>query len=201
MKRIFFYLLTAILIASCDGGHDKHGGHNSSKFSVTNIDMVAKDFTLTNQDGEKYTLSDTKGSVVAITFTYTNCPNACPKFQKKFTAIQKRYFNRLGTDLHLLFVTVDPERDTVAVLKERSTLIGADNKGWNFLTGSKEEVQKVLDDYLVHVEAMKEDSMLKGEFVHPQRVYLINKAGVIETKVGGLEYDNSVLIEEIGKLL
>lgn len=199
MKNIFCCLFLILLVVGC-GDSDMgsgHKNHNSDKFNTTKMDMAAKDFTLTNQDGKRVSLSDFRGDVVAMTFIYTSCKNACPAFEKKFMMLQKRYFNRLGTDLHLLFVTVDPQRDTVEVLKKRSESIGADTKGWHFLTGSKEEVQKVLDDYLIHVETMEGTT----DFMHPQRVYLIDKEGKIALKVGGLDYDDSVLKDKVGELL
>lgn len=200
MKKIILYLLTAILISSCDdgnsgGSHKMHDG--TQKYRVTKANMETKDFTLTNQDGEKITLSNLKGSVVVLAFVYTSCEKACPVFEKRFLRLQKRYFNRFGTDLNLLFVTVDPVRDTVEKFKKRSLAIGANTKGWHFLTGSKEEVQKVLDDYLVHVELIEGTT----DFIHPQRVYLINKEGNIEYRIAGLEYPDDVIKDKLNELL
>jgi protein SCO1 len=99
-------------------------------------DPVA-DFELRDQLGRAVRLSDLRGKVVAVDFIYTRCPlpDVCPRLSANFAALQRRFHERLGADLVLLSVTVDPQYDTAQVLADYARRWGADDRGWLFLTG------------------------------------------------------------------
>jgi protein SCO1/2 len=82
-------------------------------------------------------LSDLRGKIVAVNFVYTRCPlpDVCPRLAANFATLQRRFHDRMGSDLVLLSVTVDPEYDTVPVLAEYARRWGAEERGWRFLTG------------------------------------------------------------------
>jgi protein SCO1 len=96
------------------------------------------DFQLTDQQGETLRLADLRGKVLAVDFLYTRCPlpDVCPRLAANFATLQRRFRDRLGKDLVLLSVTVDPDYDTSAVLAEYAGRWGADPHGWRFLTGN-----------------------------------------------------------------
>lgn len=82
---------------------------------ITGADY-AKDFQLTDFDGKPRTLADFKGKVVVVFFGYTHCPDVCPTTMSELAQVKQA----LGTDgdkLQVLFISVDPERDTPTVLK------------------------------------------------------------------------------------
>ncbi len=85
-----------------------------------NIDITgadyAKDFHLADQNGQVRTLRDFRGKVVVMFFGYTQCPDACPTTMAEL-AEAKKALGQDGDRLQVLFVTVDPERDTPQVLK------------------------------------------------------------------------------------
>ena len=95
------------------------------------------DFELTDQNGIRVRLADLRGKVLAIEFLYTRCPlpDVCPRLAASFAALERRFHDRLGTDLVLLTVTVDPDYDTPPVLADYAKRWGADPRGWRFLTG------------------------------------------------------------------
>jgi protein SCO1/2 len=99
-------------------------------------DSVA-DFELRDQHGAPVRLSDFRGKVVAVDFIYTRCPlpDVCPRLAANFAALQRRFHDRLASELVLLSITVDPEYDTPAVLADYAKRWGADERGWHFLTG------------------------------------------------------------------
>lgn len=112
MKRAatgFVLLVTAVLLVAC--------GNQGPKFQLTDITGAefGRDFQLTDDNGKPRTLADFKGKVVAIFFGYTQCPDVCPTALGELAIVA----NELGTDagrMQVLFITVDPERDTPAVL-------------------------------------------------------------------------------------
>jgi protein SCO1/2 len=97
------------------------------------IGAALPDFRLTDQDGRVVTTADLRGRVVAINFIYTRCPlpDVCPRLSANFAALARRFAGRVA----LLSVTVDPDYDTPAVLKEYARRWSADSATWRFLTG------------------------------------------------------------------
>lgn len=80
----------------------------------------ARDFDLTDHDGRRRTLADFRGKLVVIFFGYLQCPNFCPLTLARMAEVKQR----LGADaarLQVLFLTLDPERDTPGALKEYVT--------------------------------------------------------------------------------
>lgn len=76
----------------------------------------ARDFKLTDHNGQTRTLASFRGKVVAIFFGYTHCPDVCPTTLSDFAAALKQ-LGPLADQVQVLFVTVDPQRDTPALLK------------------------------------------------------------------------------------
>ncbi|HOZ63750.1 MAG TPA: SCO family protein [Burkholderiaceae bacterium] len=82
---------------------------------ITGADY-AKDFSLTDHNGQPRSLKDFKGKVVVMFFGYTQCPDVCPTTMAEVAEVRKQ-LGKDGEKIQALFVTVDPERDTPEVLK------------------------------------------------------------------------------------
>ena len=93
---------------------------SDSKVSFSSVDITgvdyARDFDLTDHNGQQRHLGDFAGKVVVMFFGYTQCPDVCPTTMTEMTAIKKA-LGKDGERLQVLFVTVDPERDTPELLK------------------------------------------------------------------------------------
>ena len=102
-------------------------------------------FTLLDQNGQPVRLSDFRGKAVVLTFIYTRCPipNFCPLMSKNFQALQQRLEKAVPGRYHLLSVSMDPQFDRPAVLKEYAARFEADEKNWSFGTGSEEQINTV----------------------------------------------------------
>src|SRR6185369_13794311 len=103
------------------------------------------DVELINQDGQKMRFySDVlKNKVVVINTFFTTCTGACPAINRNLEKVQDALGDRLGKDAFLISMSVDPETDTPARLKEYSRRFHA-RPGWIFLTGKKENVDWAL---------------------------------------------------------
>jgi protein SCO1/2 len=117
-RRFALRSLAAGALAGAAGALLAGCGQNKPQFS--SIDLTgadyAKDFQLPDQDGKVRSLKDFQGKVVVLFFGYTQCPDVCPTTMTELAQVRKM----LGADgdkLQVLFVTVDPERDTAQVLK------------------------------------------------------------------------------------
>ena len=103
------------------------------------------DVELVNQDGQKMRFySDVlKDKVVVINTFFTTCTGVCPPMNRNLEKVQEALGDRLGKDAFLVSMSVDPETDTPARLKEYSRRFHA-RPGWIFLTGKKENVDWAL---------------------------------------------------------
>jgi protein SCO1 len=114
---------------------------------------------LTNQDGRPLRLYTDilKGNVVIINSFYSNCNGVCRVTIPVFKQLQDDLGERVGKDVRLVSITVDPESDTPEVLKHYAAGVGA-KPGWDFLTGNKETVDQVLYKLGLYTEAKEEHS-------------------------------------------
>ena len=112
------------------------------------------DVELTNQYGEKMRLySDLiAGKTVVINSFYSTCVGICPIMAATFKRIQATLGDRIGRDVILISVTVDPETDTPARLRDYARSMSA-KPGWYFVTGKKENVEEVLHKLGLLVDA------------------------------------------------
>jgi protein SCO1 len=113
---------------------------------------IVPDFTLTDQDERKVSLSTFRGQPVAITFIFTRCPmpEYCPRFSGNFAAVQKELARRSRGQFRLLSISFDPEYDTPKILREYGLAYGADFRFWSFLTGSPEGIEQVTSHFGVN---------------------------------------------------
>jgi protein SCO1/2 len=100
--------------------------------------------TLMTQHGEPVRFYDDllKGKIVAINLIYTTCQYACPLETARMSQVQKKLGDRMGRDVFFYSITIDPEHDTPAVLKEYGEKFHA-GPGWTFLTGRKEDIDLI----------------------------------------------------------
>lgn len=117
-KRFAIKLLAACAISA--GALGLLSACSEQKPSFASIDVTgaeyAKDFELTDHNGQVRHLADFKGKVVVMFFGYTQCPDVCPTSMAELAEV-KQLLGKDGDRLQGIFVTVDPERDTPAILK------------------------------------------------------------------------------------
>ena len=109
---------------------------------------------LVDQDGRRVDLYDDliKGHTIVLNSFFASCTGSCPVMAKTFLLMQRRLGDRVGDDVILVSITVDPENDTPAKLKEYAERIGA-KKGWYFLTGTPAQVDAALAKLGQYAEA------------------------------------------------
>jgi len=111
VRRRFLCALASLALAGCGAGGPKFESSDVTGSSF------GHDFTLEDPDGRQRTLADFRGKAVVVFFGYTQCPDVCPATLATLAEAMKR----LGPDadrVQVLFITVDPERDTAALLKQ-----------------------------------------------------------------------------------
>lgn len=144
----------------------------------------APPFTLTSQDGKSVALADLRGKVLAVTFIYTGCPDICPLVTQKMVDVQNALGAAFGAKIAFVSITLDPEHDTPAVLKDYAQSWGAKPNGWMFLTGSPAAVRDVTRRYGVFF-AKKED----GSVDHTQLTTLVDADGQMRVQYIGWRFN------------
>lgn len=127
--------------------HHKQMMRQQAAASDNLTDIVLSDAVLITQYGAEVSLrSGVVGDrIVVIDFVYTTCTTVCPVLSAIFTQVQKKLNDRLGGEVVMVSLSVDPSRDTPARLRSYSTKLGAGD-GWLWLTGRKQTVDEVLGD-------------------------------------------------------
>lgn len=136
--------------------------------------LPAHDFTLTDQTGQPFTLSEQRGKVVLIFFGFASCPDICPVELANLAAVTRQ----LGADaaaVEVAMVTVDPERDTPERL---ATYVSAFHPDFIGLSGDPETLAPIIKAYGVYAERRElPESALGYTMDHSGFVYAIDKAG------------------------
>lgn len=178
----------------------------------------APEFTLINQDSENVSLSQFEGKVVMLGFMYTFCPDPdfCILMSSDFRTLQDNLDTRMGSEIILLLITLDPERDTPEALRIFGENYGADFSGWQFLTGDNETIHQVMVDYKViafkepHVmnETQSGDHMnmtmdMDDHYIiiHNWVSVLIDQEGMIRQEYGKLDWNVAKAEADILSLL
>jgi protein SCO1/2 len=117
---------------------------------ITGADY-AKDFSLTDADGKLRTLADFKGKVVVLFFGYAQCPDVCPTTMSEMAQV-KQQLGADGDKLQVLFVTVDPERDTPAVMK---AYMGAFDPAFVALIPTPEQLPALAKDFKAYYKKVE----------------------------------------------
>jgi protein SCO1/2 len=119
--------------------------HMSNTASSSPAEKYFTDVELINQDGKKVRFySDVlKGKTVIVNAFFTSCTSVCPPMNRNMEKIQEALGDRVGRDVFLVSMTVDPETDTPARMKEYAKKFHA-GPGWLFLTGKKENLDWAL---------------------------------------------------------
>jgi len=135
-------------------------------------------FSFTNQYGQTISNKDFAGKVYLVEFFFTTCPTICPKMNRNLVDIQNTFPKR--DDFGIASFTINPNYDTVEVLKEYADQYGVTNPNWHFLTGAKEDLYNLsnvgFNMYAAEVEGAA------GGFEHSGNFALIDKEGYIRSR-------------------
>jgi protein SCO1/2 len=148
MKKLLPVLVAAcaltVSIAACDKLPGKQQQVAFQNTDVTGLDY-AKGFALTDHTGKPRTLADFKGKVVVVFFGYTQCPDVCPTTMAEMASVMQK-LGPLADQVQVLFITLDPERDTQQLL---ASYVPAFDKRFIGLRGTPEQTAKTAKEFKV----------------------------------------------------
>lgn len=134
---------------------------------------LGSDIDLVDHEGRPRHLSDFKGKLVALFFGYTHCPDVCPTTMAELAKALKLLEPR-GKDVQVLFVTLDPERDTAEVLKRYVPSFDASFLG---LRGDEAATKKVAQDFKIFFARQESNSKSGYTIDHSAGVYVFDRKG------------------------
>jgi protein SCO1/2 len=152
-------------------------------------------FALTDQDGQRLTNEDLRGSIVVYNFTYTNCQAPCPQSSPTMREIQKRLaeMDLGGIPVKLVTISFDTRRDTAQALKAYAAAIGADESNWRFVTAGDEKLLKtIIGSGFETYYAEKPD----GSFAYDPTYVLVDGWGIIRG-----EYQYQTIISNVDRIV
>ncbi len=144
-------------------------------------------FTLTNEFNKPFGSDQLKGKFYVASFFFSSCPSTCPRLMEKMDLVQKRV-KGVGTKIALVTFTVDPENDTPEVLNQFARKRHANPHVWSFLTGTKEELQKIIihgfkvpmgDGRVPMNGVIDGEPVTLFDIVHSEKVALVDDQGRI----------------------
>jgi protein SCO1/2 len=187
--RVAAALLAGALLAGC--------GDGARQFKLTDVTgaKFGRDFALADHDGRARTLADFRGKVVAVFFGFTQCPDVCPTTLGDLAAVMKELGERSG-EVQVLFVTLDPERDTPALLKQ---YVSAFHPAFLGLHGDAEAIARTAGEFKVFYQ--KHPAASGGYSLdHTAGIYLFGREGRLRVfaPVGA---QNAALLHDLRLLL
>lgn len=183
--------------------------------------MKVPDFILTDQNNKTITNKDMLGKVYLVEFFFSKCPTICPVMNTNMRAIEEEINN---PGFGIISISIDPENDTPEKLKEHADRIGVKSPNWHFLTGNRDYIGKLADQFNIYVGDKEDES---ENLNHSGMIALVDQEGNIRCRYNkenmpilyysGLNYedpegktpkltgkyhpDREILIEDIKKLL
>jgi protein SCO1 len=158
------------------------------------------DFSFTNQNGKRISISQYRGKVLFVTFIYTQCPfpDYCPRMSNNFNEIYKQLgSNPALANTHLLSISFDPEHDTPKVLRDYGFSVAHEHdaalfRRWEFVSASADDLPKIGDFFALTVKPEN------GLITHNLSTAVIGPDGKIVSWYHGGDWQASDLIKDAG---
>lgn len=209
MHRYITVVLFIYILFSCTPENGTENNNNSLPYlgqsSIIDNEDGSQDtlyhrigeFNLINQDSVEVSRKDVEGKIYVADFFFTSCPTLCPKMKTQML----RVYDSIQDDQNIVILshTIDPEYDSVKVLKEFADQLGVSSDKWYFLTGDKDEIYKLgQTSYMV---TAIEDSSEPGGYIHSGAFILVDKEGHVRGVYDGTDaIEVNDLLKDLRKL-
>jgi protein SCO1/2 len=183
--------IVVVVVSRGSSGHHASASSNQLQGPTLPPNLVAKNFSLTDQNGRRITLSQYRGHVVVLTFMHSLCKGACPLMANQILGALNLLPNG-GHNVPAMAVSVDPKQDTSANRRKFIAKMHLTGR-FDFLNGPMPVMRKVWHEYAIAPEIGKDEN-------HSAFVLLIDKRGIwrVGYPVSGLTPES--LAHDIGVL-
>jgi protein SCO1/2 len=191
MRTLLAFLIIFSVIA-CSNQNIKF-----NNVDITGSKAFGKDFSLTDHHGKKRELAEFKGQLVVMFYGYTQCPDVCPTTMIEMQGVMEL----LGKDasrVQVMFVTVDPERDTQELLSQHVPAF--DKRFLGLRPQSTEELEKITKDFKVFYKKVPGNSLTSYTIDHTAGSYVFDTKGQLRLFLKHQQGPNPIA-EDLKKLL
>ena len=190
------YLLDTVYESVVDG-----------KLKSDSIWHTTKNIHLVNQLGDSVSLYDQQGKIIILDFFFTSCGSICPRLTNNMSTLQRSFSKggdtrkKIDTSIvQFMSISVDPNRDSVPVLRDYANKMNVASDNWWLLTGNRDSIYKFA------FEEMKVDSFstepVSPDFVHTSRYILIDKKMQVRGYYNGLDSASLLkLAKDVGYIM
>ena len=185
-------------LVACDGAMPGAGKPSFKAIDITGAEY-ARSLSLSDPEGQTRSLADFKGKVVVVFFGYTHCPDVCPTTMSELAQV-KQALGAEGDRLQVLFVSVDPERDTPAVLK--AYMQPFDPSFLALYAPTPEKLAALAKDFKVFYQKVPRKDSADYSVDHTAASYVFDRQGRVRlfTRYGigpeALAHDLKILLDE-----
>jgi protein SCO1 len=169
MKKLFAVLFLLATLVACS---EKRASFVNT--DITGLDY-AKGFSLKDHNGKPVTLESYKGKVVVMFFGFTQCPDVCPTTMAEMAAVMQE-LGPQANQVQVLFVTLDPERDTPALLKD---YVPAFHPSFVGLYGTPAEIAQTAKEFKVWYKKVPGKEPGSYSIDHTAGSYVFDKQGKV----------------------
>ena len=196
-KSLQYLLFFAILI----------GGFYFAMIRLTDFEEVklpvlstVQPFKFTRQDSSVVSQKEIAGRIYVAEYFFTTCKGICPKMNKNM----KEIYDRFKTDSSFMIVshTVNPDTDSIPVLKHYADSLGANPANWWFVTGSKEDLYKSARESYLLDDPKNSTKNIDEQFLHTQFFALVDRQGRVRGIYDGIKKEEvAEMVQDIEKLI
>ena len=173
LKYSLLLLGAALLLVGCNLNRTPEALPILGNSEIVNGDTIyhqVRDFSFINQDSQEVNNATFEGKAYVVDFFFISCPTICPMVNKQML----RVYDRFKDDDRLLLLahSIDTKHDTIPRLKQFAQNLGVSNDKWIFVTGVKDSIYSIANDYF---SIAIEDPEAPGGFDHSGRLILVDK--------------------------
>lgn len=180
IKYLFYFLFLALIACSSEvkklpilGEREAISKIVEGKEVIDTLYATVPPFSFINQEGDTVTQDLVQHKIYVADFFFVSCPTICPIMKREMLRVYQAY--KGDTSLYLLSHTIDPQHDTIALLKQFATDLGVEGKQWQFLTGQREKIYEMAEKG--YYATALPDSTEPGGFVHSGGFILVDRQG------------------------
>lgn len=194
MKKYAILLTLILMFPGCFGDEEEEISFNGRDLEGS----YTYKFTLEDAEGPLWSLQEQEGKVVVLAFIFTRCDNTCPVTNQNVKMVKDTLSEEEASKVSFVSVTVDWRHDSPSVLRNYTADFGYD---WPHLTGSKEALDPVYENYGVFPYEEGDDSDEGYTVAHPSPTYILDADGKGRVVWSDYDFPVDLFVEDLRTVL